>query len=154
MESTAIAKVFINATINVLSTMANLTPEVGKPFVKNNMTALGDVTAIVGVVGANKKGSIAVTFTKASAIAVVKAMLGEDLQDIIHDTKDAVGEVTNMVSGQARGRLAEMGVVLQGSTPSIIFGDNHCVTHVTKSPVVAIPFNTPAGPFTVEFCFE
>lgn len=153
MDTIAVGKMFITATINVLSTMAFIHPVPGRPFVKNNMLALGDVTAIVGITGA-KCGSISVTFTKASAIAVVKAMLGDDIQDIIQDTKDTVGEVTNMISGQARAMLAEAGMSLQGSTPSIIFGDNHYVAHVTSAPVVAIPFTTEAGPFTVEFCFE
>lgn len=153
MDVPSIAKIFVAATTNVLSTMANINPVAGKPFVKANMVAMGDVTAIVGVAG-TRKGSIAVTFTKASAIAVVRAMLGDDVQDVIQDTKDTVGEVTNMISGQARAKLAEMGVSMQGSTPSIIFGDNHCVTHVTSAPVVAIPFMTEAGPFTVEFCLE
>ena len=153
MEPIAIAKIFVSATINVLSTMANVHPVAGKPFVKNNMVARGDVTAIVGVAGVCK-GSIAVTFTKASAIAVVRAMLGDDVQDVIQDTKDTVGEVTNMISGQARAKLAEQGVAMQGSTPSIVFGDNHCITHVTSAPVIAIPFTMEAGEFTVEFCME
>ena len=153
MDVTGIAKMFVSATINVLSTMASINPVPGKPFVKNNMIALGDVTAIVGVTGA-RRGSIAVTFTKTSAIAVVRAMLGDDVQDIIQDTKDTVGEVTNMISGQARAKLAEAGLTMQGSTPSIIFGDNHHITHVSSAPVIAIPFTTEAGEFTVEFCLE
>lgn len=153
MDSTGIAKIFVAATVNVLSTMAGIQPVAGRPFVKVDKAAHGDVTAIVGVVGACK-GSIAVTFTKASAIAVVRAMLGDDVLDIIQDTKDTVGEVTNMISGQARAKLAEAGVPMQGSTPSIIFGDNHIVTHVTSAPVMAIPFTTEAGGFTVEFCLE
>jgi chemotaxis protein CheX len=47
-----------------------------------------------------------------------------------------------------------MGIVLQGSTPSIILGDNHMITHAASGPVIAIPFNTQAGDFTLEFCME
>lgn len=148
-----IAKPFINATVNVLSTMAMITPTPGKPYVKKNNTAHGDVSAVIGITG-DKNGSISVTFTKKAAIALVKSMLGDDIQDIIQDTKDAVGEVTNMISGQARAGLAEMGMVFQGSTPSVIMGDGHTISHVTKSPIMAIPFSTSHGEFTVEFCFE
>lgn len=148
-----VAKPFINATINVLSTMANITPVPGKPYVKKDSVAQGDVSAVIGITGF-KNGSISVTFTKKCAIALVKGMLGDDIQDLIQDTKDAVGEVTNMISGQARAGLAEMGMVFQGSTPSVIMGDNHSISHITKSPIMAIPFSTPNGDFTVEFCFE
>lgn len=148
-----IAKCFINATANILSTMAGLEAQPGRPFVKKVTEASGDVSAIVGVTGA-KRGTIAVSFSQGCAIGLVKGMLGDDIEDIVQDTQDAVGEITNMVSGQARAALAEKGLVLQGATPSVIMGKNHVIKHVTSSPVMAIPFSTEHGPFVVEFCLE
>lgn len=148
-----IAKPFVQATIHVLSTMAGLSPTAGKPYIKTSLKAQGDVSAIVGVTG-YKNGTISVTFTRSCAIALVKGMLGNDIQDILQDTQDAVGEVTNMVSGQARAGLSEMGMNFQGSTPSVIMGDNHTISHCTKGPVVAVPFTTEHGDFTLEFSFE
>lgn len=148
-----IARPFIKATVDILQTMAGLPATVGKPYVKKNLTARGDVSAIVGVTG-DKKGSIGVTFTKPCAIALVKGMLGDDIQDVLQDIQDAVGEVTNMISGQARAGLVSLGVTLQGSTPTVIVGDGHIIRHISASPVIAIPFTTAHGNFTVEFCFE
>ena len=148
-----IAKPFIAAVTMVLSTMAGVTPAPGKPYVKKNLKASGDISAIVGITGAHR-GTISLTFTRSYAVYLVKAMLGDDIGDIIQDTCDAVGEITNMVSGQVRAGLAEMGIVLQGSTPSIIMGDNHTLSHVSASPIIAIPFSTQAGDFTLEFCLE
>ncbi len=148
-----VAKPFIKATINVLSTMAMIEPAPGKPFVKTNNVASGDVSAVIGFTGV-KNGSISVSFSKKCAIAVVKSMLGDDVQDIIQDTKDAVGEITNMISGQARAGLSEMGMTFQGSTPTVIMGDSHTIAHVSKSPIMCIPFTTSYGDFYLEFCFE
>ena len=39
MESVKIAKAFIAATSNILSTMANITPEAGKVFAKTDQAA-------------------------------------------------------------------------------------------------------------------
>ena len=149
----ALAAPFIKAITDVLTTMAATTPTAGKPYLKTGATAMGDVTGLVGMVGA-KTGSVSISFDKACAIAIVKGMLGDDIQDIMQDVKDAVGEITNMVSGQARAGLAEMGIVMQGSTPTVIMGDNHSVGHATKAPIMAIPFTTDAGKFTIEFCFQ
>ncbi|QJT10346.1 chemotaxis protein CheX [Oceanidesulfovibrio marinus] len=148
-----IAKPFIKATVSVLSTMAMIEPEPGRPFVKKDNTATGDISAIIGVTG-SKNGSISVSFTKRCAIAVVKSMLGDDIEDILQDAKDAVGEIANMISGQARASLAEMGLNFAGSTPSVVMGDNHTITHITSNPVVSIPFSTAYGEFYVEFVFE
>ena len=148
-----IAKSFIKATTNILSTMATIEAKPGAPYVKKSAVAKGDVSAIVGVTGP-KRGTIAVSFTEACAVALVKGMLGDDIQDLMQDTQDAVGEVANMISGQARANLAAKGLTLQGATPTVIIGKNHIVSHTTTSPVMAIPFVTPAGEFTVEFCLE
>ena len=148
-----IAKPFIAAVTMVLSTMAGVTPAPGKPYVKKNLKASGDISAVVGITGAHR-GTISLTFTRSCAVYLVKAMLGDDISDIIQDTSDAVGEITNMVSGQARAGFSEMGIVLQGSTPSIILGDGHVISHVSSSPIIAIPFDTQAGNFTLEFCLE
>lgn len=147
------AKPFVQATKHVLSTMAMVDPVPGKPYVKKNNTAAGDVSAIVGLTG-DKHGSISISFSKKCAVAIVKNMLGDDIQDIVQDAKDAVGEITNMISGQARAGLAQLGLTMQASTPTVVFGDNHTISHVSSGPVVAIPFTTPQGDFTLEFCFQ
>ena len=152
MSDVALAKPFIQATINVLSAMAGLSPKPGTPYVKKTTQAQGDVSAIVGITG-SKSGAVALSFSRSCAIALVKGMLGDDIEDIMADTRDAVGEITNMISGQARAGLSEMGIPLQGSTPSIVFGINHTLTFPGKATIIAIPFTTEYGNFTLEFCF-
>ncbi len=147
------AKPFIKATTDILSMMAMVTPTPGKPFVKKTNVAHGDVTGIVGFTG-DMNGSVSISFDKSCAIQVVKNMLGDDIQDLLQDVKDAVGEITNMVSGQARAGLNEMGHKLSGSTPTVIMGDNHTIAHVTSGPIMAIPFTTDHGDFTIEFALE
>ncbi len=148
-----LAKPFVKATTDILSMMAMVTPKAGKPYVKKGEIASGDVTGIVGFTG-DMNGSISISFEKACATQIVKNMLGDDIQDILQDVKDAVGEITNMVSGQARAGLAEQGHKLQGSTPTVVIGDNHTIAHLTSSTVMAIPFSTDHGKFTIEFSFE
>jgi chemotaxis protein CheX len=151
MRDVEIAKHFIKATTNILATMAGITATPGKPYVKKDQVASGDISAIIGVTGP-RNGTISVSFSSASATALVVGMLGEDVGDMNQDMQDAVGEVTNMISGQARASIAGEGLTLQGSTPSVIMGKNHTIHHMTKAVVMAIPFTTPDGDFTVEFC--
>lgn len=153
LSNVEIAKPFVQAVLKILDTMAGISATAGKPYIKKNNVATGDVSAIVGVTG-DRIGTISVSFTRPCAIALVRGMLGDDIHDVLQDTQDAVGEVTNMVSGQARAGLQTLGVTLQGSTPTVIVGDGHTIRHISHSPVVAIPFTSGAGEFTVEFCFE
>jgi chemotaxis protein CheX len=153
MRDVDIAIYFINATVVTLFTMANLVVTPGKFFVKHDRKALGDFTAIIGVSG-QRIGSIAVSFPRESAAALVNGMLGDAVEDLEQDMRDAVGEVTNMISGQARAGIAKAGVSLQASTPSVVIGDKIEIEHKTKAAVIAIPFTMPGSSFTVEFCLD
>ena len=143
---------FISATITIISTMARLSADVGLPYIKQGARANGLISAIIKVTG-DRHGSMSVSFSKESAEALVKGMLGEAATDIMEDAPDAVGEIGNMISGQARAGLVKMGLNLQGSTPTVIVGENHTIPHCASAPVVVLPFSTEEGEITVEYCF-
>lgn len=144
---------FLEATISVLKTMAGLQPTPGKPYIKRGATATGDISGIVGITG-ETEGSICITFSRECILLVISQMLGENIYEINDQVKDAVGELTNMISGDSRRRLEEIGHHFQGAIPSVITGRGHEIRHVTKGPILSIPFKTHAGPFTVEVCFK
>jgi len=149
--SPELAKPFISATRHVLSSTASLDVSAGRPYVKQNKSASGSVSALIGITG-DKCGTFAISFERNTAVYIVRQMLGDAIEDIVHDVMDAMGEISNMISGHARLGLVDMGLKLQGSTPSVIMGDNHTIAYRGKA--IAIPFSCHAGNFTLEFSFE
>jgi len=145
---------FINATINVLSTMGGVSPRPQKPHLKNGSYSYGEVSGIIGLAGKEAKGSFAVTFSKSCIIKVVSNMLGEDVQDLDGDIMDAVGEITNMISRGARAELENKGYSFDMAIPSMISGKDHKIVHVTDLPIIVVPFETEHGPFAVEACLK
>lgn len=144
---------FINATMHVLETIAFTTAEPGKPYLKSDEIATGDVTGVIGLTG-EVSGTITVSFSEACILSIVSKMFGEEMTTLNGEIQDAVGEVSNMISGQARQKLEELGRSLQAAIPTVITGKNHRISHITKFPVVALPFKTDKGDFTIEVCFE
>ena len=144
---------FINATTNVLETMAFVKVTPGKPYLKTDNVAKGDVTGVIGLTGV-ANGTISVTFCEDCILNIVSNMFGEEMKTLDNEIADAVGELTNMISGQARKELEEVGRVFKAAIPSVITGKNHGITHYTKGPKIAIPFSTENGNFTIEVCFE
>lgn len=144
---------FINATINVLETMAFMTVDAGKPYLKKDNVAIGDVTGVLGLTGI-ANGTISVTFEKKCILAIVSSMFGETMEELNNEIADAVGELTNMISGQARRELEDIGKVFKAAIPSVITGSSHSIIHYTDGPKIAIPFTTASGDFTIEVCFE
>lgn len=144
---------FLNATLNVLETMAFVKAEAEKPYLKKDNVAQGDVSGIVGITG-SVKGTVSVTFDEFCILKIVSNMFGEEMQEINHEISDAVGELTNMISGQARQEIEGTGKILHGAIPTVVTGKNHKLISMTKGPKIAIPFKTDAGNFTVEVCLE
>lgn len=146
---------FINAVVNVLETMAFVKPKAGKPYLKQGDSAVGDVSGILGLTGNNSKlkGSLAVTFSEKAILKIVSNMLGEEHDHINSEVCDAVGEITNMISGQARKELSEKGHSMEASIPTVISGKGHALKHV-KIPSIVIPFEIDEGTFVVDVCFE
>ncbi|MFH1076860.1 MAG: chemotaxis protein CheX [Pseudomonadota bacterium] len=144
---------FITATMEVLGTMAFTKVDVGKPYIKKERVATGDVSGVIGLTG-YANGTISVSFTEACILKIVSNMLGEPFTSVNADIKDAVGEITNMISGQARKLLDVNGFKFDAAIPTVIVGKNHEISHITHGPMIALPFNTADGPFTIEVCFD
>lgn len=144
---------FIESTIHVLKTTSSITARVGKPYLKKDSVAKGDVSGVIGLAG-DVKGSISVSFKEDCILPIVSNMFGEKLTELNDEVKDAVGEISNMISGQARQKLELIGRNLKAAIPIVIMGRDHTISHITKDKVIAIPFLTDNGEFTIEVSFE
>ena len=142
---------FLEATIDVLKTMAFVEPSPGKPYLKKDDLAKGDVSGIIGFTGA-ATGSMALSFSEGCILKIVSNMLGEEIKEINGDIKDAVGEITNMVSGAARKKLESLGLSVSAAIPTVIAGKGHSVSHIMGGPSIIIPFETDQGSFVVDVC--
>lgn len=144
---------FLEATVSVIKTMSSVDLTPGKPFIKKGSISTGDISGIVGMAG-ESEGSLSLSFSKECILYIVSSMLGEPFTDITEEVKDAVGELTNMISGDARRRMETTGILYHGAIPSVISGPNHEIRHVTKDPIISIPFDSANGGFHLELCFK
>lgn len=144
---------FIEGTISVLKTMAFVEPAAGAPYLKKDSMAHGDISGIIGLTGA-AKGSLALSFSEGCILKIVSNMLGEEIVKMNGDITDAVGEITNMVSGVARKLLEKEGLNITGAIPTVVTGKGHSIIHVLGGSSIIIPFTIDAGPFVVDICLS
>jgi len=107
---------FLEATVSVLKTMASLEVVPGKPFIKKESSACGDVSGIVGITG-ETEGSLCITFSRGCILQVVSTWFGEEAKEINDEVKDAVGELTNMISGDSGGGSRKRATPFTGRFP-------------------------------------
>jgi len=131
---------FITATSTVFKTMLNLQTSMDKPFIKNDKVTTGDVTGVIGLAG-DRSGSVCVSFTENGARIVYKTLTGDDCKEVSPDVVDAIGEITNIIAGQARKELERAGVNLKASIPTIVVGRGSELHMLSDSTMVSLPFS-------------
>lgn len=142
---------FIASIQNVFSTMLQLPVNIGDPSVKENPATTYDVSGIIGMSG-DVSGSVAVSFPKATAERVVSLFTGTTMTAEHPDFADAIGELTNMISGNAKGMFGKKSVSI--SCPSVILGSNHIVARPKDVPCIAIPCSTDCGELVIEVAIQ
>jgi chemotaxis protein CheX len=81
MSDFRIINPFINAALNVLETMAFVKSQAGKPYLKKNSAAKGDVSGIIGITG-ETNGTIYVTFDEPCILKIISNIFGEKMTEI------------------------------------------------------------------------
>jgi chemotaxis protein CheX len=148
---------YLVAVQNVFTTMLGIQIAMGKPELKHDSLTSGEVTGVMGFAG-DKKGMFSFSLTKESTLQVYKSMVGEEAQTITPEVIDCIGELTNIISGQARVQIEKLGYKLSAALPTVIVGEKVEISFITKVPVVVLPFtfqvNGTAGKFYLDFSFE
>lgn len=135
---------FIIATQVVFKTMLGIEVKMGKPVLKQTRQTTGDVTGIMGLAG-DQRGTLAISFKKEGAIYVYRALVGDGCDDINEEVVDAIGELTNIISGQARKEFEKNNINLKAAIPMVVVGKDVEMNFITTLPIISLPFYFPCG---------
>lgn len=141
---------FVEATMEVTRTMANMESSVGKPKLKDGTNAPGSITGFINLSSNTHNGSLALSFEESTILTVYERMLGEKQDTIDDSVLDLAGEITNMVCGGAKQRLSLSGFDFNLTSPSILSGDNHQIKHSGSGPVLTLPLQFEEGQMHIE----
>jgi chemotaxis protein CheX len=152
---------FVNAYLfavqNVFKTMLAIQISMGKPSLKTNRLTSAEVTGVLGFAG-DKRGTFSLAFPRKSALFIYKTMVGEEFETITPEVVDAIGELTNIISGQFRVEIEKQGHKLSAGLPTVVVGQNVEINFITKVPVIALPFTfdiaEETGHLFLDFSFE
>ncbi len=138
---------FMRAIKNVFSTMLNLDVGLRKPHIKTDGTASADVSGVIGFSG-DAAGCVVLSFPNDVACKIATRFAGMPITPESPDMVDAIGELANMVAGNAKKDFE--GVQIQISLPSVVIGKDHVIGQSRMSPRLVIPCGSPLGDFYVE----
>ena len=141
---------FITAAVNVISTMAQVTPIADKPYLKENKLTWGVISGVIGMAGHEVTGNMVISFDEPTILLIVSNMLMGKFEKVDDQVADAVGEITNMISGGAKQGLEKLGMSFDMASPMTIRGKDVELSQITREPIIGVPFHTEAGKFVVE----
>jgi len=137
---------FLTASINLFKNYLGVDCTGGAPFLNTDPQNLEEVTGIIGLAG-ETVGAVVLSFERETAIGIASRMAGKQYFNLSNEVIDIVGELVNIVAGNAKKDLLEFRISI--SLPGVLVGSGSKIKWPTGVPVITIPFDSELGPFSV-----
>lgn len=137
---------FLAATANLFRNYLGIECTGGQPFLNPEPQTLDEVSGIIGLAG-ETTGAVVLSLSRETAIKVASTMAGKTYSALTNEVIDVVGELVNIVAGNAKKDLLDYRLSI--SLPGVIVGKENWIRWPAQVPVITIPFESGAGPFTV-----
>jgi chemotaxis protein CheX len=142
---------FIEAAQKAFETMVNEVAVRKSLSLKGDVIHSSGVSGIIGLAG-ETTGSVVLNLNETTAIKVISKIMGTNYTDVTSDVIDGVGELTNIIAGDAKNRLIQNGYKFDISIPRVVSGRQYFSTQTKNVPCIVIAFAIPSGAFTLEVC--
>jgi len=138
---------FYAATKNVFQLLVDMEPKRGDLKVVNNLSNDKDANVELGVKG-DLKGMVLFSFPKNMTLEMVKIMSGMEMDKIDNFASSALGEIANIIGGNALTLLSEHNYTCDIDPPQIYIG-NYNRSPVENEKALQLPLLTPIGEFDI-----
>ncbi len=137
---------FLMASVNLFKNHLGVDIKNGVPYVNTDTQNLNEISAIIGLAG-ETTGAVVLSFSRNTAIEMVSKFAGKPYQALSKEVIDGVGELVNILAGNAKKGLTEFRIEI--SLPGVVTGNKYKINWPKGVPVVTIPFKSNLGDFTV-----
>ena len=138
---------FYKATQDVFRLMLDTDVEKGQLKAIEGMVCSKDANVILGVTG-DLKGTILFSFTSDMTLEMVRIMSGMEMHEIDNFVSSALGEVANIIGGNAVTNLTEYNYICDIAPPQIIIGEYKSISMANKLALL-LPLKTHMGVFDI-----
>lgn len=143
---------FIQTAVVTFQDMAGAEIILQSIYQKQDYRMFGDISAVIGLTG-RSEGSMVISFPEKTAEALVRRILqglaDEPSPDLV---RDCLGEVANVIAGQARGMMANTQYKFAITTPTVVSGPGHEIRHKSVVPCLVAAFASDLGDFALQLC--
>lgn len=143
---------FYKAVMDVFKLMLDIKPEKGELRVVNDMVTGNDANVTIGITG-DLSGSVLFGFPKDMSLEMVRIMSGVEMKKLDSFISSALGEMVNIISGNAVTNLSRENYKCDIVPPQIIMGQNKSISMATDKALV-LPMETEIGGFEINISLK
>ncbi|MGL4513295.1 MAG: chemotaxis protein CheX [Lacipirellulaceae bacterium] len=142
---------FLKAVTNTFATMLAAEAHRGELQLGDSRVRKYPISGLIGLSG-KASGMVVINLSTEVALKAASALLMEEKTVVDDEVLDAVGELANVIAGQAKTELQQYD--LSVSLPNVVTGEGHEVRFPSSTPPLVVPFRTDFGPLRLEVGFE
>ncbi len=143
----------LEAAIQIFDEQALKVKKKGAPYIKKVLEPSGDLSALVGMVGAGFKGSISLSFDEPSYLKILYKAFKVHASVIEFENSDGIVELLKTIFERAKIILDRKNLHVELTSPSIVNGKMHKINHSSELPVVVLIFEFDRlYNFRIEIC--
>ncbi|SFI29978.1 chemotaxis protein CheX [Tindallia magadiensis] len=143
---------FIQAVNDVFTTMFDTQSEKKSVFIKEDMVSSNEANVLLNVTG-DLEGTILFGFPKKMTFEMIRNMSGMEMTEINSFVASALGEVANIISGNAMTILHESDVVCDILPPKVMVGEYQTFSK-KEEKIIALTMATDFGEFDLNLMLE
>jgi chemotaxis protein CheX len=138
---------FLSSASSVMGMVCGEEPTFGQPFLRQSPYPIDDLNVIIGVTG-KLRGQMIMSLNQETAKNVASRMMGGmEVLELDEICLSAIGELGNMIAGNAARLLGEVGVSVDIAPPAVLEGKGVKVSN--QIPTLSIPLSGEFGPIEV-----
>ncbi len=118
----------------------------GQPVLKKDPVASHPISSVITMQGP-ASGCVVVSFADSVALALASALLEETMEALDADGIDALGEIANMIAGNAKNEFPDDAGSM--SVPQVVT-DRSGVAYPPNVPIISIPCVTEDGELIID----
>lgn len=144
---------FLDAVKSVLEQLGITDIKMSGLSKKEKMFVNLEITSMIGIVG-DIRGNMAYSMSEESAKKIISTMMmGMNVENIDEIGRSAIGELTNMITGNAATMLSDNGYLTDITPPSTVFGkDMYFIISTVET--IAIEIDSSIGRIEVNIGLE
>lgn len=144
---------FIDAFTTVMPQLGFGNIQKGELSIKNEELTYSGIIVIVGIVGA-VKGNVAYCMDMEGAKTIASTMMmGMPIDELDDMSRSALAELTNMLTANAATNFSDLGIPIDISTPTLLYGEN-ISAKMSSNEVLCIQFFVEEHPIEISIAFQ